>query len=51
MQSLLQAPYRKKKSRHKTSVKKIVGKKFDHWQIIRHILPINFLAWLSENIK
>ena len=40
-------PYRKKKSRHKISSVKyfLTGK------IIRHFLPTNFFAWLSENIN
>ena len=40
-------PYRKKKRRHNNSPLKnfVTGK------IIRHFLPTNFFAWLSENIN
>ena len=48
----MQVPYRKKRSRHKISfVKKPSLKNFVAGRIIRHFLPTNFFAWLSENIN
>ena len=41
-----------KKSWHKiSSVKKIVGKKFRHWQNNSSLFTDEFFAWLSENIN
>ena len=45
-------PYQKKKSRHKIpSVKKIIDKKFRHWQNNSSLFTNEFLSWISENIN